>query len=550
MASESDQYVYMDSIEPQENLNLFEDKKYTYITDSNSNAGTFGGGQIQFNLETLNSQSQFIDLKEAYIQLPIKLKLESALGTALVSNNVNTATLKSAFTNFVDSIQIVINGVTVQTATIYNNIDANFRYITEWSQQELEKYGPTLNIAPDSYGLPANDIVTSTSSLDNSALKTNVVKGGFNMAVSNNPGFNQRLKWLNNGVEATNLGKSILGESQIKTGKGNCAIGAGTEKFCGFFLATIKLASISDFIAKAPLMKGIKGFIYLNFNSSKSVLVATGTAESNNDCSISSITNSAVYGRCCTGMLNLGSNGLKLSAGAIVDNLTFTADVSASASTLGVAPMQSNAMLWCPVYQCTPQVERNLSKIKTIRYMERYVTEFSMTPTQSVNLTLTPGITNAKRLILYPYFTGQGNSGNTGFISNPLLSPLDSAPFTTSPYAYISQLQVTHGNKPLFNSPVNCDNDLFLQEISKQGLDGGQNIQLGSGILNADLYSSLYRYVTVNLARRMGSEDGCSKAIQLSCVNGTQCPMTCIAIIWYEKEVKIDTTNCRIEQTM
>lgn len=549
MASESDQYVYMDSIEPQENLNLFEDKKYTYITDSNSNAGNFGGGQVQFNLETLNSQSQFLDLKESYIQLPIKLQLTSAGGTALAANSINTATLKSAFTNFVDSIQIVINGVTVQTATIYNNIDANFRYITEWSQQELDKYGPTLNIAPDSYGLPSDNIVTATSSLDNSALILSTIKGGFNMAKSNNPGFNQRLKWLNNGVEATNLGKSILGESQKKTGKGNVAIGTGTEKFCGFFLATIKLASISDFIAKAPLMKGVKGFIYLNFNSSKTVLVGTGAAESGNNLSISSITNSSVYGRCNPGMLNLSTNGLKLSA-STVDTLTFTADVSASASTLGVSPMQSNSLLWCPVYTCVPQIERNLSKIKTIRYMERYVTEFSMTPTQSVNLTLTPGITNAKRLILYPYFTGQGDSGNTGFISNPLLSPLDSAPFTTSPYAYISQLQITHGNKPLFNSPVNCDNDLFLQEISKQGLDGGQNVQLGSGILNADLYSSLYRYVTVNLGRRMGSEDGCSKAIQLSCVNGTVCPMTVIAIIWYEKEVKIDTTNCRIEQTM
>lgn len=200
---------------PRKNLNLFEDKKYTYITDSNSNAGNFGGGQVQFNLETLNSQSQFIDLKESYIQLPIKLQLTSALGTALVSNNINTATLKSAFTNFVDSIQIVINGVTVQTATIYNNIDANFRYITEWSQQELDKYGPTLNIAPDSYGLPSDNIVTGTSSLDNSALNLSTTsKGGFNMAKSNNPGFNQRLKWLNNGVETTNLGKSILGESQ------------------------------------------------------------------------------------------------------------------------------------------------------------------------------------------------------------------------------------------------------------------------------------------------------------------------------------------------
>ena len=53
MSSEADKTVFEQSVEGQDNVNLFEAKKFTYITDSSSANGQFNG-QIQFDLNTLS----------------------------------------------------------------------------------------------------------------------------------------------------------------------------------------------------------------------------------------------------------------------------------------------------------------------------------------------------------------------------------------------------------------------------------------------------------------------------------------------------------------
>lgn len=53
MSSESDKVVFEESVEGQDNVNLFESKKWTYITDSSSTNGQFNG-QLQFDLNTLS----------------------------------------------------------------------------------------------------------------------------------------------------------------------------------------------------------------------------------------------------------------------------------------------------------------------------------------------------------------------------------------------------------------------------------------------------------------------------------------------------------------
>ena len=58
MASASDKTVFEESVEGQDNVNLFESKKWTYITDSSSTNGQFNG-QLQFDLNTLSSQNQW-----------------------------------------------------------------------------------------------------------------------------------------------------------------------------------------------------------------------------------------------------------------------------------------------------------------------------------------------------------------------------------------------------------------------------------------------------------------------------------------------------------
>lgn len=551
MSSTSDKTVFEESVEGQDNVNLFESKKWTYITDSTSSNGQFSG-QIQFDLNTLSSQNQWTDLSQAVITFPVKLAIKNNNNVAPLSTSVTAATIKNGFHQFVDSVQIVLGGTTVQSSQIFTNIDATYKILTEWSQDTLEKYGSTFGVALDDISTLVDTNTGLADTVDNLALTT--APGGFDIltAQGRNPGVKERFSMFNNDTQSTNLGKSILGNNQSVLGKSNASYGtsatSGQDVFVLYALGKIRLKDISDCVGKLPLMKGMKGFIYINYNSSSSVISNTGASST-----VTSVNNSAVFGRCTPALYNIGvgsAEGIQLSNAATAP-VTFTADINATASNLTAAvPIQTNAVLYAPYYIATPEVDRALTFRKSLRYNERFVTQFSINANGNYTATLSPGISNPKRVILYPYFTGAGTSGNTGFITNPLLSPLDGCPSTTSPFAALKDLQLYVANQPMFQQPVTMDWHTFNNEVAQNGLDGGLVDQASSGLLSERLWNTLYRYYTCDVGRRMNSEDGASKSIQISCSNATNCPMTVIAIIQYEREIQIDTASGMVSQSM
>lgn len=552
MSSASDKTVFEESVEGQDNVNLFESKKWTYITDSTSSNGQFSG-QIQFDLNTLSSQNQWTDLSQAVITFPVKLSIKNNTAAAPSAATINSATIKNGFHNFVDSLQVVIGGTTVQSSQIFTNIDTSYKILTEWSQDTLKKYGATLGVALDDI-LPSTDSSMGVAeSVDNLPLFTaaSATQGlGFDIVNPRNPGFKERCAYLNNNVASTTLGKSILTTNQSIVGKGNVQADAtvataNNDVFVLYAVGTIRLKDISDSISKMPLVKGLKGFIYLNYNSTTSIISNTGASAT-----ITSVNSSATFGRCCPAVYNVGVDGCSLNASATAP-ITFTADINATASNLATAvPTQQNAVLYAPYYVATPEVDRALTFRKTIRYNERFVTQFSLAASGNYTATLSPGISNPKRVILYPYFTGAGSSGNTSFLTNPLLSPFDGCPSTTSPFASLKDLQLYVGNVPMFQQPVSMDWQTFNNEVAQNGLDGGLVDSASSGLLSQRTWNQLYRYHTVDVGRRMNSEDGASKSIQISCTNATVCPMTVIAIIWYEREITVDTASGMVSQSM
>jgi hypothetical protein len=54
----------------------------------------------------------------------------------------------------------------------------------------------------------------------------------------------------------------------------------------------------------------------------------------------------------------------------------------------------------------------------------------------------------------------------------------------------------------------------------------------------------------VDIGRRLGGDDGSSKAVQVSVTNGTHCPMRVIAMIHYEREIILDTATGMVSQMM
>lgn len=559
MSSDSDRVAFDESVSPQDNSNLFQAKKWTYITDSTSSAGVFTG-QIQFDLGTLSSQNQWTDLSQAYIQFPVKLSINSpdVIASAAFTNSVLAATIKNGFHNFVDSVQIVLGSTTIQSSQIYQNIDTTYKILSEWSQDELRKYGPSLGIALDDYELGSDSALTTRTGLDNVALTAlSPAYQGVTYPVNNNPGFKTRSLMQNSSTISTTAATTILGNTNCaNSGKSRVQFvasattdtTAGQELYAQFALATIRLKDISDAVSKLPLIKGMKGFIYVNYNAAQTTYTISADA---NGTLTAAPTSSQLFGRCQPGMLNAGAithvNG---------GRLQFTCEVS-GAPTTGTAltsaiPTFNNARLFSCYYISSPEVDRALTMKKTIRYNERFVTSFDIAAGGSYTGTITPGISNPKRLILVPRLTGSAGSvaGAAAFQLEPLLSPWDAVPAATSPFAGIKDLQVYVGNSPAFQSPVTMTYEMFLQEVAQQGVDGGLKDQQASGLLSQRMWDQMYRYYTVDIGRRMNSEDGASKSVQVQCVNATTAAMKVIAILWFEREISIDTALGQVSQSM
>ena len=548
MSSDSDRVAFDESVSAQDNTVLFQQKRWTYITDTSSQNGQFSG-QLQFDLNTLSSQNQWTDLSQAYIQFPVKLSIKNTGAGAQTPAlcDAFAATIKNGFHQFVDSVSIVLGGANIQSSQIFENVNATYKMLSEFSSEELRKYGPSLGLALDDFVLPSDTTpTTAAGGLDNVQVGTLIpaVRGTV-LPVATNAGFKERAHMYNgifNGASGSILGTNaaVIGKSRVAVDAD--AVSLNDDAFVLFALGTIRLKDVSDALAKIPLVKGMKGFIYVNYNAATSQFVLNGSNV------YTSATNTATFGRCMPAML-----GSFTPATAAAGTWTFTAEISGtpSASLSSVSPPFNNARLFAPYYIANPEVDRTLSTRKTIRYHERFVSTFEIGPNSNFTGTLTSGITNPKRVILLPTFKADGANTVSNIPNNPLLSPWShEGTGGSSPFAALKDLQITVGGQPMWQGPVSFDYENFLQEVSQQGLDGGLVSQTGSGLLNQRLWNQLYRYYTCDVSRRMGADDGASKAVQVSCSNATGIRMSVIAMIWYEREITIDTAMGQITQSL
>ena len=249
-------------------------------------------------------------------------------------------------------------------------------------------------------------------------------------------------------------------------------------------------------------------------------------------------------------LLNVATTGFQPASGA-PNTWTLEASVSGvpSSNLTTAQPPINYGRLVFSYYEPNPDVQNTMSITKSIRYNERFNNYFNIAPQSSFSGTITPGLPNVKGLLLVPYYTGVGNSGSTILVNyDPLTSPFECAPASTSVLPVLKNLQVIYGNQPVFTQPVNMSYELFLNEIAQLGLDGGQNNMSVSGILNERTWSNLYRYHYIELSRRVISDENQSKSIQVSVENGTAFPMNVLAFVFYEKEFTVDCSTGKVSR--
>lgn len=555
----------------------FNDKSYTFITDSTSNSGSFSSGQIQFDLSTLNSQSQWISLSEAMIEFPIKIttQLKTAIVTGSITNAAAQAAsvvIKNGWHQWIDSCQMTVNGQCIQAAQTYENVASSFRILSKWSQDTLVKLGPTCGVAlDDCTGVQATSTVSNTTGLGNATYSTvaTSVKG---LDVINNQAslFNRGIVARNNMTNydinpyssgttgAPNVQTTILGAASMKTaGRPNVSIvsttGSNTADaylHCAYYMATCRLKDLMD-IDDYPLQKNLKGFLYLSFNSSQVSLTGTLTGAPAVTATLASVAITPLTGRTTPFMINNSATGITLgssSSGTVAAVVQVVGSVDAT--TTGVpasgscGPLLTNARLVCPYYLANPRTDSALTQTsKFFTTLEKIVNPITVAAGTSVNYTITTGVPNARKLVILPMWQNLGDAS----LTNPETSPFDSVPATSGPFAVLNNFQVYLGNKPIYQYPIQYDFEQWNTEQTSLGLNGAMISEQTSGLLSQQLWEQNHRYYYVDLSRRLDSEDGQSKSVQVSFSNPSSTfGMKCIAIVFYEKRWVMNTATGQI----
>lgn len=552
MSSESDQAIFEQAQEAADNTVLFEAKRWASIPDNSSNGGVFTS-QFQFNLNTLSNLSQWNNLSEGLVTFPVRLQIIHKSGALTGDCQVDdmAACIKNGFHHFLDSVQVTVGGTTIQNAQVFENVNAQFKILSEWSADDYRKYGSALGLGLDDYQITLDNTTgayadASYVGLDNVAIGTSVPVQGFTLPREANPGFKERALHLNTTSTSTATAATILGTNLGAVGKSkvkftvNPAI--GSNAFTMLSLATIRLKDISDAIKKLPPMKNLKGLLMFNYNAGSCDITFdnTGAVTAGKQAT-------PMYGQTFPAMIGHFKAGT--TAGVGVSTVwTFKADISGE-TTDGLSPVQTNARLHVPYYVASPTVDKALTVVKKVRYNERVVYTFDVDAGQAANPVITPGCVNPKRLILLPFLTSTSSvAALQNFSDVAAQSPWAHTPAGSTPFTAIRGFQVIVGGVPIFQAPVDMDWQTFLNEVALQGEDGGQIIGDASGLLSQRLWDQLYRFYTCDISRRTGSDDGANKAVQVQFTNATNARMHIIAFVLTEREIEVDTAMGMITQ--
>ncbi|GMF28174.1 unnamed protein product [Phytophthora fragariaefolia] len=396
-------------------------------------------GQIQFNPSTISSQTAFANWEEAVIELPVKLQFRNGGAGSVTSTaacTIDQLVPKAGAWQFIDSVQVVIDGTTVQTNQVHENVNTTGKALTETDYNTYVKKGPTIDFVLNEY---------STSKIQGSS---GAAQSLDNLATSSFM------------TATSSVGE--FGLANIYSDRG----AAERSLFTALDQQSSKLAF--------DVMGGSANLQAMSKPNSSTTLLTTGVAGVVAPATISSLNNNMNFENTCPVLWNLGS-------GATTTTLAGGLALPASATAgTGITPSQSFSRLLVPTYPPNPSAEHALAQKKTFRYFERITNKFTVAPGASFTWTVSNGIGNPKRLIMQPVITNPTVGATVSDTINPFRSPFSTVPATTSPFCVLKKMQITVGSVPIWNNPGRFGYDLFVQEMSKSGCDG----------------SSRYRHIT------------------------------------------------------
>lgn len=544
----ADQTIWEETINQVEPIQPFTDKEVLYIQDQNN--GTYSG-QIQFDTSSLANSNKWLNYQEAYFEIPFLVTFKSSTDVTTASYvNSFVAGLKSGYYHIIDSMQVDMNNQNVCQLQANLNMLTNYKVLTSFSQDDLNKLGAVLGIYPDSAdsytwsaGANANGdgYANNRNAIETSSFVTrSTTNSGFLTRQKNTTALSSVTGRQTDYVPTTGIDGDASG---VYTQEGtnyqtNDSGAAAARIYKWIIIATIRLKDLADWFDKVPLMRGANYRFTINYNSCLTTItsVAAGpTLVTTTHIQRSGHSNPVMI---ASSAANNASNAVVVNGGGGV----FTIDSNVVGNAL------TACRLYVPAYKLDPVYQMNLIESKpvtSVKYLDYYTYTISGIGANSTfNTILTNGIVNPKALILIP-FVNKGSGAAVNALNLDQYQMLfDSAPGTTAPFGSITNFQIQVSGENVFMTNEQYTFSQFMDEFQHIfALNGSETTGINSGLVSHNMWKNAYRFYVADLSRRSRVEDAIPKSILVSGTNNTKVSMDYICFVLFQKEIKVKTST-------
>lgn len=546
-----------ESVKPETPDFTAKDRQFLDIYDNNN--GSYTGGQITFDGQSLVNSHRYLDLKSSYLTIPITATLTVAGNTiagAAGAANAFAVSLKNGTFQLINGMTVNLANQSVINLQSFSNIPIAYKILSTWTDADQETLGPSMNFWKDNGSSTKWDAVQGEQ---NSSIEIDATPTLADPYPINN---GRQMRLLRNWAVPTSdaLGNPSLAPGIMSVACDNSTltnaqrstvlVTTGTPLTLVFQInAQIHMRFLHDLFDKMPLHRGaLWQFTFHTHLPTSFEQTFTGSAAAQHPFKtnvVASVNNTP--NGFSPFMISRPGPASGVSGLAIT---TASGDYTVNLTTKVGNQQNSTCVLHCAMIE----LENNVACTYIANPRRRVVyTDFirnppsalqNVPPNGTARANITAGIAKPRGLLIFPHLAiGANGVNNVGAGSvSALSSPWSSCGATTAHGAFLNNFNVQVNGANIYEKNIRYRYDHFLREQfgvlspSGNGVDG-----MRVGLLDEHDFNTGYGFVYVNLERHPKANDNVPAAIDIELVNASKQAVSYMCFILFEREFEIDS---------
>lgn len=483
------EYTVMQSMK---DMNLTDSiKRIDMVRVRDSNNGTYVGGQIRINTQTLASSNELYSLSDAYIEIPYTITIKNILDPTKATFLL---AVKDAFYSKINAISVKLNNETLVSFTALSNIHMHFNILSSMNPSDMARESQITGFYKDTFGSyryagasDAYGIGESTSGTGSTRESEYIIstQPSYNTPLCNE-GYLRRAKTISYNEPDASISPFVATGSAARNFKSHCMIAGTTMTYN--ICAVVKLAHIHDVFKTMPIMRNPLLELVIQYHSCNTSIVCDATKYT------TAVSSNPINNYCPYTLAPIVTGMLDVSGSTMVIEESMTND------------SRTICELVIPKISMNEEDELNyineMGSDKVIKYTNIFSNN-AMYTESSINWNVNSNLSNMTAFIMMIRLGSNGNALNS---TNAATLNIDHSPFTSSPNFICSSqsvqnLQVLLSNRPVFEAPVQYNYDIYMQMIRERSLNNANaSSPISSGLITKkDWEEGGFGYIYVKL---------------------------------------------------